>query len=94
MSSAVKSALSSLSQFAVVSIEKTPAPEGSEGGNWYKYVVARDNSKIVGNMRGTLQQVTKYADEFVENLNNRASLPRGRSSWAPSPSKKQLPEKN
>lgn len=94
MSSALKSTLSSLSQFAVVSIEKTSAPEGSEGGNWYQYIVARDNSKIVGNMRGTLQQVTKYADEFVENLNNRASLPRGRSSWAPSPSKKQLPEKN
>jgi len=93
MSSVIKPALSSNKEYCVVSIEKTKAPDGTEGSNWYKYIVARENSTIVGNMRGSLSQVTKYADEFVENLNSRASFPRGRSTWAPSPMKKSPPVK-
>ena len=91
--SVVKHAAPTNNQFSVVSVEKTAAPDGADGDNWYKYIVARDNSEIVGNMRGSLQQVTKYAKEFVENLNTRASMPKGRSTWAPSPSQKTPPKK-
>jgi hypothetical protein len=88
MSSVAKQTAPGENQFKVLSVEKTAAPNGAEGDNWYKYIVARENSEIVGNMRGSLQQVTKYAKEFVENLNTRASMPKGRSTWAPSPSQK------
>ena len=93
MSSVAKQAEPVNSQFKVVSIEKTEAPDGGDGDNWYKYIVARDNSEIVGNMRGSLQQVTKYANEFVDNLNTRATMPKGRSTWAPSPGQKTPPKK-
>ena len=91
--SAVKFEAPMNNQFSVVSVEKTAAPSGADGDNWYKYIVARDNSQIVGNMRGSMQQVTNYAKEFVENLNSRASMPKGRSTWAPSPSQKTPPKK-
>jgi len=91
--SVVKNAVSYENQFSVVSVEKTAAPAGADGDNWYQYVVARDNSQIVGSMRGSLQQVTNYAKEFVENLNNRASMPKGRSTWATSATQKTPPKK-
>ncbi len=91
--SVAKSAVSSTSLFSVVSVEKTTAPSGAEGDNWYKYIVARENSEIVGSMQGSLQQVTSYANEFVDNLNTRTSNPKGRSTWAPTPSQKTPPKK-
>ncbi|WP_455207392.1 hypothetical protein [Kaarinaea lacus] len=89
----VKKDAAIIKQYSVVSVEKTKAPAGAEGDNWFKYVVARDNSEIVGNMRGTLNQVTKYAKDFVENLNLRAQSPKGRSYWVISPSQKTPPAK-
>jgi len=74
-------------EYTVVSVEKTEAPEGGDGGEWYRYVVGRDKSTIVGNMRGTLQQVTHYAKEFVENLNSRTGVPKVRSAWVSSTKK-------
>lgn len=91
--SVAKGAAPSTSLFSVVSVEKTTPPAGAEGDNWYKYIVSRDNSEIVGSMQGSLQQVTNYAKEFVENLNTRASTPKGRSTWAPTPSQKTPPKK-
>ena len=70
-------------QFIVVSVEKSEAPQGTDGKNWYRYVIERGKSQIVGNMRGSLQKVTTEVDEFVENLNQRAALPKGRSQWTP-----------
>ncbi|WP_455204349.1 hypothetical protein [Kaarinaea lacus] len=82
-----------IKQYSVVSVEKTKPPVGAEGDNWYRYVVARDDSQIVGSMRGSLQQVTTYAREFVDNLNNRATTNKGRSNWSSSLAQKTPPSK-
>lgn len=90
---AVKEAPSIPGKFTVVSVEKTKAPAGTEGDDWYRYIVECDNSQIVGNMRGSQKMVTQYAAEFVENLNERTRTPKGRSTWAPSSSQKTPPKK-
>ncbi|MCP4406541.1 MAG: hypothetical protein GY807_02035 [Gammaproteobacteria bacterium] len=74
-------------EYKVVCVEKTNPPEGVENGTWYRYVIECGNSTIVGNRRGTLQQVTSHADDFVEGLNTRPRIP-GRSMWAPRQKKK------
>ena len=70
--------------FKVVSVEKSEAPQGAGGNNWHRYVIERGNSQIIGNMRGSLQKVKSKVSEYVENLNQRIALPKGRSQWAPS----------
>jgi hypothetical protein len=73
--------------YTLSSVNKTSAPAGTQGNDWYRYVVERDNSTIVGCMRGTLQQVTTYAKEFVEKLNIRTHTRKNYSTWSP-PNKK------
>jgi hypothetical protein len=70
------------SQFTLVSIEKTDPPSGCDGDKWYRYVIERGISTIVGNRSGTLKQVTNYAREYTAELNERAKNG-GRSSWSP-----------
>jgi hypothetical protein len=71
-------------RYCVACVEKTDPPEGAEGGTWYRYVIERGNcnSTIVGNRRGTLQQVTNHANAFADDLNSRSGV-QGRSIWAP-----------
>ena len=66
-------------QFSVVSIEKTEPPEGVNG-EWYGYVIIRGDSEIRGKRAGTRKAVTGYVEEYVENLNRRATL--GYSAYA------------
>ena len=70
------------SAYSLACVEKTEAPVGAEGKNWYRYVIERATSTIVGQRRGTLQQVTSHAEAFVEELNARSSG-RSASAWAP-----------
>ena len=70
------------SEFSVTSVEKTDPPDGCKGENWYRYVIERENSTIVGSRIGTLKQVTRHAREFADELNLR-SKNGGRSIWAP-----------
>lgn len=77
--------------FVLVSVEKSEAPQGAGGDNWYRYVVERGNSQIVGNMCGSLQKVKKNINEFVENLNERVSSPKGRSMWSPTRDQQKQP---
>jgi hypothetical protein len=70
------------SQFTLVSVEKIDPPEGATGDTWYRYVIERGISTIVGNRAGTLKQVTNYAREYTAELNER-SRNGGRSSWSP-----------
>jgi len=80
--------------FKVVSVEKSEAPQGGEGNNCHRYVIERGNSQIIGNMRGSLQNVELKVTEYVENLNLRSGLPKRRSMWAPSSAHlKQPPQK-
>lgn len=72
-------------QYALASVEEIEAPEGCEekgAGRWFRYVIERGTSTIVGQRRGTRQQVATYAKEYVAELNARSGG-RASSPWAP-----------
>ena len=69
-------------EYNVVSVEKTEAPDGMEGANWYRYVIGRGTSTMVGSRRGTLKQVTEHAKTLASDLNARSGR-NGKSLWAP-----------
>ncbi len=66
--------------FKVSSIEKAD-PEEQDGSEvWYRYILENGRSTIVGQRRGTLQDVTDYATNYTEQLNERSSM--SRSTWS------------
>ncbi len=68
-------------EYRVAKVEKVSAPCGADGDNWHTYVIERNNgTNIVGNRRGTLEQVKRYAREFVEDINLRSGKG-GYSTW-------------
>lgn len=71
--------------YKLMGVEEIDAPEGcreSGKGRWYRYVIERNNSTIVGQRHGTRQQVTAHADAYVDQLNER-SVAGSTSLWAP-----------
>jgi len=74
--------------FEVASVERTEAPHGETGRDWYRYVLKSGNSTIVGHRRGSRQYVRDYATQCAEQLNTRAAShqslwnPRGRKPAA------------
>jgi hypothetical protein len=60
-------------RFKIECIEKSVPPKGISGGNWYRYVIGQDGSKITGFKKGTLQSVTDHLEIFTENLNERSA---------------------
>ena len=69
-------------EYNVLSVEKIDPPAGLEGANWYRYVIGRGSSTMVGNRRGTLKQVTEHAKTLASDLNARSGR-NGKSLWAP-----------
>ena len=67
--------------YSVTSVEKSTAPEGMEGDNWFVYVVAQGDASIEGKKSGTLKSVTEHAEAFAEDLNSRTG--KGGSTYAP-----------
>ncbi len=67
--------------FKVDSVEKSVAPEGEEGRNWYRYVLKSSSSTITGHRCGSLKFVRAYAAQCAEQLNTRAAS--CQSLWAP-----------
>jgi hypothetical protein len=67
-------------KYRVVSIEKTDPPAGTDDGSWYHYVIGQGHSKIECTRLGSLQDVTKHAEEYAESLNARAG--KGYSTYA------------
>jgi hypothetical protein len=59
------------SPFAVARVERTGAPDGAIGQNWYRYVLDNGRSHIVGQRCGSLKDVTAYAHLYAEQLNSR-----------------------
>jgi hypothetical protein len=62
------------SKYHVIKVEKTTAPEGILGNNWYLYVIQKGNltNTIMDCKKtGTLESVTKHAKELAETLNLR-----------------------
>ncbi|MEK6748220.1 MAG: hypothetical protein AABY83_03320 [Pseudomonadota bacterium] len=73
-------------KYSVVSVEKSEAPRGASGNDWYCYVIGAGNSKVVGNKPGTLNAVTEHAHTVANDLNARSA--RSGSVYAPRLKKK------
>ena len=78
--------------FKVARVEKTAAPDGSDGQGWYRYVLDNGKSTITGQRAGSLKDVTAHAAHCAEQINARGfgkqplSSPRGRKpANAPKP---------
>ena len=59
-------------EFVVTDVVKTDPPEGISGGKWFRYTIEHGSSPITGVRSGNLKSVREYAEEFAENLNQRA----------------------
>ena len=66
--------------YKVESIETCRAPRGISEGDWCRYVVANDQSRIVGRYCGSLTQTRHNAETLAAGLNSRARS--GKSAWA------------
>lgn len=58
-------------QFEVASVEKVAMPDGAQGGDWYRYVLASGPARITGFHRGTPEEVTTYAKNCADDFNLR-----------------------
>ena len=62
------------SNYHVIKVETTTAPEGMLGENWYLYVIQKGNltnSIMECKKTGTLKSVTEHATEVAETINSR-----------------------
>jgi hypothetical protein len=67
--------------FKVTCVERIHAPEGAQGPDWCRYVLQSGGSTIVGQRRGSLEDVRAYATQSAEQMNARCL--RTRSAWSP-----------
>jgi hypothetical protein len=61
-------------KYHVIKVEKTTAPEGMLGEDWYLYVIQKGNltnSTMDCKTTGTLKSVTEHANEVAETINAR-----------------------
>ena len=72
--------------FRIESTRKVAAPEGADGGEWYRYVISRGSgaNAIVGRRQGTLESVTEALEDVVERMNLRRTGKAGRVHLTPS----------
>ena len=58
--------------YKIISIKRTEAPPDTEGSDWYRYVIAADDSNIINGCRqGSLKVVTSAVETIVDQLNER-----------------------
>jgi hypothetical protein len=67
--------------FKVARVEKTDAPDGGQGQDWYRYVLESGRSTITGHRSGSRKDVLAYATQCAEQLNTRGLT--GQSIWSP-----------
>jgi hypothetical protein len=72
--------------YELAEVEKVDSPAGAAGDDWYRYVLVRRTSRIIGFRRGSLWEVTEYALGCIEafndrNLNSRGTYPLKISPW-------------
>lgn len=70
----------------VEKVENTTMAHGAAGTDWYRYVLSSGNSRITGFHRGSLSEVTDYANNCAEEFNLRGV--RGKSARTMAPRKK------
>ena len=58
-------------EYKVVSVEKTTAPDGLTGDDWYRYIIKKDHSVLECKKAGSLKSVTQHAKEAAELINSR-----------------------
>jgi len=58
-------------KYEVIEIEKTSAPEGQPGDDWYRYVIKKGNSVMDCKKSGSLRAVTEHAEHVAEMINSR-----------------------
>jgi len=68
-------------RYMVKAVEKNATPAGCDGNDWHRYVLERNGSTLVGQRRGTLNQVTRYAEELADDVNSRSGG-NGPSQWS------------
>ncbi len=58
--------------YEIVSVRRAKAPPGTEGTNWYRYVIAFEGTNTIhGYRQGKLRAVTTAVEEIVAHLNER-----------------------
>jgi len=65
-------ALRARNRYEVATVEKAFVPDGGQGGDWHRYVLSSGCSQIAGLHRGTLEEVTEYAESCAELVNSRS----------------------
>ncbi len=61
--------------YEIVSVRRAEPPTGTEGSNWYRYVIAFEGSDTIhGYQQGSLKAVTMAVEEIVAQLNERHHL--------------------
>jgi len=77
--------------YCVVSVHRTAAPPLGKPDDWFRYTITGCNSRITGLHRGTLAEVTEYAEECAEAFNIRCLAKSASGLTWSSRKKKQLP---
>jgi len=72
----------------MVSVKRAEPPPGTEGANWYRYVITQGSNTIHGCRQGNLKAVTSAVEEVVVQLNERQLGKRGRVNLVPTPKRK------
>ncbi len=69
--------------YRVVSVQKTTDPALGKADYWYRYTIVGGKSRITGLHRGTLAEVTEYAEECAEAFNLRSMATNARAvTWS------------
>ena len=69
--------------YRVVSVQKTSDRALGKPDDWYRYTIVGGKSRITGLHRGTLAEVTEYAEECAEGFNIRSMAPTARAlTWS------------
>lgn len=58
--------------FQLQSVDKASTPLGTEGEDWYRFVVADGKTKIVSYQRGARETVLLAINRYLSNLNGQA----------------------
>ena len=67
--------------YRVETVETSKAPQGITHGEWCRYVLASERSRIVGRYCGSLSKARRNAEQLAKTLNERARS--GKSPWVP-----------
>lgn len=76
--------------YQIETVETCRAPRGHTQDDWCRYVLANNQSRVVGRFRGSLSQTRRNAKAVADKLNRR--LLNGYSPWAAKSSKNKKSE--